>query len=50
MSLSINSFGIERRPECRVTVHLPISVLGTDRAANSSRCWRTANLRTEEWQ
>jgi PilZ domain len=45
MSLSINSFGIERRRECRVTVHLPISVLGTDRSGEQFEVLaHTANL------
>jgi len=45
MSLSIKSSGVERRRECRVTVHLPISVLGTDRNGEQFEVLaHTANL------
>jgi hypothetical protein len=45
MCLSLNNFGIERRRECRVAVHLPISILGTDRSGEQFEVMAyTANL------
>lgn len=45
MSLSVNSFGVERRRERRMAIHLPMSALGT---ARSGKCFEvvayTANL------